>query len=168
MARPVPSGKDGGRGGEWRDEAGLRPLSLLVLDLIRPALDRQGRLLLQLKAAWPVIAGEREARFSSPRRLQQGVLTLAVSPALALELQHRTGELTGRINAHLGTTAVSRIRLLQDPSFTLPPSSSSPPPPPSPSPSPPPPPPGSLFSLPPGEVREALVRLARALYHGGT
>lgn len=176
MARPAPPDKegrereDGTRRGEsqWGEGLALRPLSFLVLDLIRPVLDRHGRRLLRLKTEWPVIAGEREARLSSPRGLRQGTLTLSVAPAIALELQHRSAELIARINAHLGEAAVTRLRLVQDhpgrPAPATPPS----PLPPTPSRSAPPfpaPLPPALESLPPGEVREALVRLAQALYH---
>jgi hypothetical protein len=168
MARPAPPGKGGAGGGAGGaigqgEERGLRPLSLLVLDLLRPALDRQGRLLLELKALWPLIAGERAARLSAPRRLQQGTLTLSVDPSLALELQHRTGELLARISAQLGTAAVSRIRLVQDRSFLA--AAPAPLPPPVPRPLPPAALPSGLAGLPAGEVKEALVRLAQALYH---
>ena len=72
---------------------------------------------------WNEIAGAETARIARPIKLSEGpsggVLTLRAEPAAALFLQHESRALCGRINAFLGRTAVSKLRIVQG-SLTMP------------------------------------------------
>ena len=72
---------------------------------------------------WSEIAGPETARIARPIRLNEGemggVLTLRAEPAAALFLQHESRALCARINAYLGRTAVSKLRIVQG-SLTMP------------------------------------------------
>jgi len=48
-----------------------------------------------------------------PRRLGQGTLTIGCAGPVAMELQHLSNEVLGRINQYLGTQAVLRLRFVQ-------------------------------------------------------
>src|SRR5512135_3023423 len=101
---------------------GPRSLAALLQPIARQALGKQGAALGALFADWPAIVGEEVARRALPEwlslpgpRQEQGVLTLRVDPADALELQHDAPRLIERINAYYGYRAISRITLIQAP-----------------------------------------------------
>ena len=64
--------------------------------------------------AWAGIVGPVLAELTVPRRLVRGTLTIGCSGPVAMELQHLSAELVGRINQYLGATPVSHLRLVQD------------------------------------------------------
>jgi hypothetical protein len=68
---------------------------------------------------WSEIAGLEVARIAQPIRLSEGpsggVLTLRAEPGAALFLQHESRALCERINAFLGSAAVSKLRFVQGP-----------------------------------------------------
>jgi hypothetical protein len=68
---------------------------------------------------WDEIAGPETARLARPIRFAEGpsggVLTLRSEPGAALFLQHESRSLCERINAFLGSPAVSRLRFVQGP-----------------------------------------------------
>ena len=105
---------------------------------------------------WEAIVGPALAAVTAPRRLSAGCLTIGCSGPMAMELQYLSEPLMGRINAHLGKIAVTRLRLLQD--LT-----------PAPAPPPRPKPPAiaaaseAVAGLPPGELRDALEGLGRTV-----
>ncbi|MGH7154289.1 MAG: DciA family protein, partial [Acetobacteraceae bacterium] len=84
-----------------------------VPGLTRAAFRRRAPATAQVLADWPAIVGPALAAETTPRRLAAGTLTLACSGPIALELQHLSGELLGRINAHVGHEAVRRLRFVQ-------------------------------------------------------
>ena len=93
-------------------------------------------------------------RRTHPRRFSGGTLTLACSGPIALELQHLTGELAERINAHFGRTLVERFRFVQSApeasqAAPAPPASSA----------------GAVEvpGMPPGALRDALAALGGAV-----
>jgi hypothetical protein len=136
---------------------GPRPLSALLPPLVRPAFRGHAAATAQLLADWPAIVGPAYASLTTPRRLASGTLTLACSGTVAMELQHFAPLLMERINGHLGRAAVSRLKFVQA-ALRQPaaPALSAPQP--------------ALraareavASLPPGDLRDALERLARAV-----
>jgi hypothetical protein len=102
---------------------GLRALGETVDRLTAPLIGSQRLLAADLALAWATIAGDRLAAASHPDRLvfppkrrNDGTLHLRVSSgAAALEVQHETGRLIDRVNAHLGYTAVARLKVVQAP-----------------------------------------------------
>lgn len=134
---------------------GPRPIGALIPSVTRPAFRTRSPAAAQLMADWTEIIGPALAAATRPRRLASGVLTLSCSGPIALELQHLTGPLMERINAHFGRTLVEGLRFLQDagPAATRPP----------------PPrrqagnPPIEVPGLPPGPLRDALAALGGAL-----
>ena len=92
---------------------GPRPLGALVPRLTRPAFRRRAPATAQVLADWPAIVGPAIAAVTTPRRLSAGTLTIACSGPIAMELQHLSGELIGRINTHLGKPVVSGLRFVQ-------------------------------------------------------
>jgi hypothetical protein len=114
-----------------------RPLADLVGRAIDPVLARQGFGQSDLILYWDDIVGERLAAMSQPIKLQwpprdrlqgQGArgaetrratpsatLVVRVETGFALELQHLSGAVIERVNAHLGWRCVSRLTLKQGP-----------------------------------------------------
>jgi hypothetical protein len=64
--------------------------------------------------AWSGIVGPALAEITIPRRLARGTLTIACSGPVAMELQHLSAELIGRINQYLGSQAVQQLRFAQN------------------------------------------------------
>jgi hypothetical protein len=110
---------------------GLRALGETVDRLTAPLIGSRRLLAADLALAWATIAGDRLAAATHPDRLvfppkrrNDGTLHLRVaSGAAALEMQHETGRLIDRINAHLGYAAVARLKVVQAP---LPPRATAP------------------------------------------
>ena len=138
---------------------GPRPVSALLPRLTRPAFRRRAPATAQVLADWSAIVGPAIAAVTTPRRLSSGTLTIACAGPIAMELQYLSGELMGRINAHLGSQAVTGLRFVQ--TTTLAPPVATPPPPPDPS---------ALAAIdaavadvPESGLREALAALGRAM-----
>jgi hypothetical protein len=146
-----------GDGGNTRHGYGSRPLAALLPPVLRPAFRRRAPATAQVLADWPAIVGPALAAMTTPTRLASGTLAIACSGPVALELQHLADELRGRINAHLGQVAVIRLRFV--------PAKSTPSPPPVPTTPAPAREAASLavMALPPGDLRDALERLGRAV-----
>ena len=107
-----------------RPRAWSRPLADLVGAAIHPVLARQGFGQSDVILNWDDIVGERLAAHSQPIKMQwpprpQGArgdvapqpatLLIRVEGGFALELQHRSGALIDRINAHLGWRCSGRL-----------------------------------------------------------
>ena len=146
----MAGGQDSDKG---RHIYGPRPLGTLVPAIARPAFRRRSPAAAQVMADWPAIVGPALAQAAQPRRLAGGTLTLGCSGPQALELQHLAGPLIERINAHLGSVTVQRLRFVQErpatppPARTLPPTVAVP----------------AVAGLPEGGLRDALERLGRAV-----
>jgi hypothetical protein len=93
---------------------GPRAVAALVPQLLRPAFKKHAPATSQLVADWEAIVGPAIAAVTSPRKLFSGTLSIGCSGPMALELQHLAEQLSGRINAHLGRIAVTRLRFVQD------------------------------------------------------
>ncbi len=114
---PVP------REGVARRGGGPRVLARLLPKLTRPALKRRSQAEAALLLDWEAIVGPHFARAARPLKLsfprgevrREGCLTLAVEPALALELQHLEKLLIERINSHFGFSLLARLKLRQQP-----------------------------------------------------
>jgi hypothetical protein len=138
---------------------GPRPLGALVPAVVRPAFRKRSPALAQVLADWDVIVGPAIAAVATPQKLFAGTLSIVCSGPMAVELQHLSEQLIGRINGHLGKVAVTRLRFRQDLR-------------PLPAPQPPPRPQAiadasaAVASLPPGKLRDALEALGRALLAG--
>ena len=139
--------------------AGPRALSALLPRIVRPVMRRRAPGAGQLLADWEAIVGPAIAAVTAPKRLAAGVLHLACAGPVALELQHLSGELIARINAHFGSKLVERLKLTQE---SLPPRAR---------PSPPAPPSPTVVAaverrvadLPEGPLRDALRGLGEAV-----
>ncbi len=107
MASDDPTGKPA------RFGFGPRAIGALIPTVTRPAFRSHAAPAAQLMADWPGIVGPALAAVSFPRALSRGTLTLACSGPIALELQHLTGPLAERINAHFGRTLVQQFRFVQ-------------------------------------------------------
>ena len=129
---------------------GPRTLSSLLPAITRPALRSRNAAAAQLIADWETVVGPALAGVTLPRRLSAGTLTLACAGPTALELQHQSQLLIGRINGHYGRLLVDRLRFVQDegaPERTPPPAPR------------PPPPPVEIPDMPEGPLRDALAAL---------
>ena len=93
---------------------GPRTLSSLLPAITRPALRQRNAASAQLIADWEAVVGPDLAALTLPRRLSAGTLTLACAGPVALELQHQSQVLIGRINTHFGRLLVDRLRFVQD------------------------------------------------------
>jgi hypothetical protein len=113
-----------------------RPLADLVGAAINPVLARQGFGQSDLILFWDDIVGEKLAAMSRPIKLQWPVrerafavegrrapapaqpsatLVVRVETGFALEMQHLSGVIIERVNAHLGWRCVARLTLKQGP-----------------------------------------------------
>jgi hypothetical protein len=111
LSRPVHGTRP--VGGSSR-AGGPRPIAALVPGITRAAFGRASPGLAQLMEAWVGIVGPTIADITVPRRMARGTLTIGCSGPVAMELQHLSGELIGRINQYLGSQAVAQLRLVQD------------------------------------------------------
>ncbi len=100
-------------GGDRRRRHPLRAGQLLPR-AVPAAWRRFGFAEASLVAEWAAVAGERVAAICQPERLSRdGVLSLRVAPAFALELQHLEPQLLERIATFFGHRAVRRLKLRQ-------------------------------------------------------
>ena len=143
---------------EWRSVHGPRTIAALIPVITRPAFSRAIPGAYQLLEAWSGIVGPELAAATVPKRLNRGTLTIACAGPVAMELQHLSGELIGRVNRYLGAQTVHRLRFMQ----TLAPRAVSPAK----------PPPTievekaadkAVEGLPAGPLRDALAALGRAV-----
>lgn len=138
----------------WRESStyGPKPLGALLPGVTRTAFRRRAPASAQVLADWPEIVGPMLAARCSPRRLTAGTLTLACEGPVALELQHVATAVIERINTHLGSRVVERLRFQQE-VLSLPPlvlARAAPVP-------------VEVPGLPDGSLREALGRLGGAV-----
>ncbi len=93
---------------------GPRQVCALIPALVRPAFRRRAPATAQVLADWEVIVGPAIAAVTMPRKLFAGTLSIGCTGPMAMELQHLSEQLIGRINAHLGRVTVTRLRFVQD------------------------------------------------------
>ena len=133
---------------------GPRPVGALMPAVTRPVFRRVSPATAQVLVDWPAIVGPALAAVTMPRRLVGGLLTIACAGPVAMELQHLSTELMGRINGHLGQQVVLGLRFVQT---QVPPPAPAQPPTPEPAIEP------ELPGIPEGPLRQALAALGRAL-----
>jgi hypothetical protein len=104
-----------------------RPVGDLATAILDPVLRRKAGISTGLVQSWEEIVGPRLADRTRPEKIlwprrvgeddpfEPATLIIACEGAAALQLQHQTGEIIGRINAFLGFAAIGRIRILQKP-----------------------------------------------------
>ncbi|MGH7078956.1 MAG: DciA family protein [Acetobacteraceae bacterium] len=165
MASAPAAGKTARR--EARREAerypyGSRPIAALLPRLTGPAFRQRSPLAARLVADWETIVGPAVAAVTVPDRLRAGVLTICCAGPIALELQHLAPKLIERINIHFGQVLATRLAFRQ-----IPPARPAVPPPPA------PPSPDAeavlaarVAGLEEGPLREAFLRLGRAMLSG--
>ena len=148
-------------GEDRRFFGGPRALGALLPRLTRPAFKRRSPAGAALMTDWPVVVGPALAAVTTPKRLGSGTLVIACAGPVAMELTHLAPQLIGRINAHLGQVVVERLRFVQQASSNaavpaaprraepaaLPPRVRQ-----------------AVASVPEGELREALEKLAQGVY----
>jgi hypothetical protein len=112
-----------------RSSAFSRPIAELVGAAIDPVLARQGFSQSDIILLWDEIVGPRLAAMSEPlclrwpprgraatgRSFAPATLVVRVESGFALEMQHLSGLVMERINAHLGFACVGRVSLKQGP-----------------------------------------------------
>jgi hypothetical protein len=108
------AGNDKRTESDRRHVYGPRPVGALMPAVIKPAFRRRNAASARILADWEAIMGPALAAVTIPRKLAAGTLTVGCSGPIALELQHLSDQVTARINAHLGSTAVLRLRLVQE------------------------------------------------------
>jgi len=105
-------------------------LAELVNRALDPLIAKQGFGETTLLTQWETIVGARLAAICEPARLnwpprpkkptadtpsQAATLMLRVEPGFGLDVQHMSGSLIDRINAHLGWRCVARVAIRQEP-----------------------------------------------------
>lgn len=131
----------------------------MIARLARPAFRRRSPAGAQLMADWPDVVGPALSAVTQPLRLSAGTLTLGCSGPVAMELQHLAPEVIARINAHLGRPAVERLRFVQQAPASAAPARAKPKPvvlPPEVE--------ARIATMPEGELRDALAKLALGVY----
>ncbi|HWB49434.1 MAG TPA: DciA family protein [Stellaceae bacterium] len=96
---------------------GFRAAGAAVPRIVGPIVARHGGgILVRLKSHWGAIVGAELAAATWPEALARGgTLKLRVTPAKALEVQHRSPLLIERVNLFFGRAAVTRLALVQGP-----------------------------------------------------
>jgi hypothetical protein len=102
-----------GMAGQARFVYGPRPLGSLVPDVTRPAFRKHNPAAAQILADWEIIVGPKVAHMTVPRRLHQGVLTIACAGPAAMDLHYMGIEVINRINTHLGGQPVHSLKFTQ-------------------------------------------------------
>lgn len=103
------------------------PLSDLTGGIVDPVLRKRAGLSLALVQSWEEIVGpglavkSRPDKVAWPRRIREddpfepATLVVACEGMAALQIQHMTGEIVGRVNAFLGFAAIGHVRIVQKP-----------------------------------------------------
>jgi len=87
---------------------------LLLPEVAAKAYRKHGFAESRLLTDWAAVVGERLAEVCQPEKLaRDGALSVRVSPAFALELQHQEPKILERIAGHFGHRAVTRLKLRQ-------------------------------------------------------
>lgn len=106
-------------------EKGFRAIGGLAQRLTSGIVDKRGpgrgkgrvTSIVRLRAEWTAIVGADLARVTQPEALLGGrtgkMLRLKVESAMALEIQHRGGQIVERVNAYFGHRLIDDIRLMQ-------------------------------------------------------
>lgn len=109
-----------------RNRPWSQPLADFVPKILDPAVARQGFGESALLLDWADIVGERVAAISEPVRLQwppggvkleprpPAALVLRVEPGFGLEIQHLSGIVIDRVNAHLGWRCIGSLKIRQE------------------------------------------------------
>jgi hypothetical protein len=140
---------------------GAQELGAIIPRLARPAFRGLNPAAAQILADWPAIIGPEFAAMAEPVKLHRATLTLACTGPAAMELSLAAPLLVERINAHLGRTAVDRLAFVQRAPRRAPPAQ----PPPLASPAPLPEATAArLDTLPEGELKAVLARLAARVH----
>jgi len=118
-----------------------RPLSASVHQIAGQTIGRDWDIYATLLGHWKEIVGEELAEMTTPVRINfprikgnnrsDGTLVLRTPRGLALEIQHKIGQIQARLNAFMGHGAIARIVLehdtsgkahrVEEPEFQLPP-----------------------------------------------
>ncbi len=76
----------------------------------------------ELAGVWPEIVGATLAQLTRPEHYQpgtglsnNGVLTVKVAGAIALDLQHMAPQVIERVNGYFGYQAIARLKIVQGP-----------------------------------------------------
>jgi hypothetical protein len=128
------------------------PLAALVPQLTRAAFRKRSPAGALLMADWQKAVGPALAARTNPEKLSGTTLTIACSGPTAMELQHQTSQLIGRINAYAGEKLVENLRFVQSARTPVP----KPPRLPATTPSP-------IENFPPGDINDTLARIRAAL-----
>jgi hypothetical protein len=103
------------------------PVSDLASAILDPMLRKRTGISIGLVQSWDEIAGPRLSATTRPEKIvwprrlneddpfQPATLVIACEGFAALQVQHETGEIIGRVNAFLGFNAVGRVRIVQKP-----------------------------------------------------
>lgn len=106
-----------------------RPLADFVGRTLDPLVARQGFGESSLLLQWEAIVGARIAGLCQPVRLrwphrgksrapekqdEPATLTLRVEPGFGLDIQHMSGAIINRVNAHLGWRCVAKLAFVQE------------------------------------------------------
>lgn len=104
---------------------GFRAAGLAATRIVGPIAARHGGgILSRLKFDWAAIIGAEFAAATWPEALARGgILKLRVTPAKALEIQHRAPLVIDRINQFFGRGVIERLALVQGPLPLTPPPS---------------------------------------------
>lgn len=143
---------------DWRPVHGPRTIAALVPVVAKTAYAKGGHGVAHLMEAWSGIIGPTLSGVTTPKRLSRGTLTIACTGPVAMELQHLSNELIGRINQYLGGQPIQRLRFLQTRTMSPPPrpkpvqsaqaeKSAA----------------AAVAAMPPGPLRDALFNLGRAV-----
>ncbi|MES2906627.1 MAG: DciA family protein [Pseudomonadota bacterium] len=108
-----------------------KPISELLVNVLRPSLESHGLATSQIITRWREIAGEELSNVTRPLRInwprsapqegaanaqgQGATLVLLVENAFALDVQHAAPLILQRVNAIYGWSAVQKISLRQGP-----------------------------------------------------
>jgi len=97
-----------------RRRGGPTKAGLLLPQAAAQAYRKHGFAESRLLTEWAAVVGDRLADVCRPEKLaRDGALTVRVSPAFALELQHLEPKVLERIAGFFGHRAVSRLKLRQ-------------------------------------------------------
>ena len=105
---------DGKPGDAARFMYGPRPVGALLPALTRAVFRKRSPATAALLAEWEIVVGPAIAAVSTPRKLSAGTLAIGCTGPIAMELQHLSAALIGRINTHFGQDLVTRLRFMQE------------------------------------------------------
>lgn len=108
-----------------RRAMGGKTLGAMLPHVTYVAFKKKSSVFMKIVMDWEYLVGQKIAQQTAPRRLNMGVLTIACSGPIAMEMRYHAPQILARINTSCGlygtTSLLQELKLIQDLTLKPPP-----------------------------------------------